>query len=107
VDPTDLVEVTGYHLFMDDGYNGDFTIVYNGTDKPFTAQYTAVGLTIGLPYRFKVQSENINGLSQFSEVAEIYACLKPFRLPAPTKVATTRTSITIKWQEPVANGCAI
>lgn len=31
----DSIPVTGYHLYVDDGYNGDFTLVYNGTNLPF------------------------------------------------------------------------
>jgi hypothetical protein len=27
----DGIAVTGYLLYMDDGYNGDFTVVYDGT----------------------------------------------------------------------------
>lgn len=54
-----------------------------------------------------MQSENINGLSADSEVATIYACLKPGGMEQPHKVATTRTSITIGWPEPLSNGCPI
>ena len=61
----------------------------------------------GLPYKFKVQSQNINGYSLDSQITKIYACLKPSRLPAAEKVSTTSSSITIKWQEPEANGCPI
>jgi hypothetical protein len=94
-------------LYIDDGLNGDFSKVYDGSNKPFNTSYTVKGLISGLPYRFKVQSENINGLSADSEMATIYACLKPGGMGQPNKVATTRTSITIGWPEPVSNGCPI
>jgi hypothetical protein len=31
----DGVPVTGYHLFVDDGYNGEFTHIYDGSNLPF------------------------------------------------------------------------
>jgi hypothetical protein len=107
VDSTDGVVVTGYHMYMDDGYNGEFTEIFDGTNLPYTTQSTAVQLITGLPYRFKVQSQNINGFSVDSSITKIYACLKPSSLPAATKVGTTLTSITIRWSEPVPNGCPI
>jgi hypothetical protein len=54
-----------------------------------------------------VQSQNINGYSVDSAIIKIYACLKPSSLPAATKVATTLSSISIEWSEPVSNGCPI
>jgi hypothetical protein len=66
-----------------------------------------VELVTGLPYRFKVLAKNVNGLSPDSPVATYYACLKPESLSAPEKVATTSTSVTIKWGEPEPNGCPI
>ena len=48
---------------MDDGLNGNFKQVYDGTNRPLLNYYTAVGLVIGLPYRFTVVSMNINGVS--------------------------------------------
>lgn len=79
----DGVPVTGYHLFVDDGYNGEFTHIYDGSNLPFDLKFTVVNLITGLPYKFKVKSENINGLSTDSDVTTIFACLKPSRIPAP------------------------
>ena len=103
----DDVPVDGYHLWMDDGLHGDFKQVYNGSGLPFNTTFTAERLVTGLPYRFKLQSENRNGFSDFSEVLTVYACLKPSNMPAAFKTATTKTSITIQWQEPEENGCPI
>jgi hypothetical protein len=48
---------------MDDGLNGDFKIIYSESNLPFNTSHTEHFLTRGLPYRFKVQSENLNGYS--------------------------------------------
>lgn len=53
--------VTGYQLYMDDGYNGEFSIIYDGSEYPNTLSYIAQNLTTGLPYRFYVVAVNING----------------------------------------------
>jgi len=62
---------------MDDGQNGNFKQVYDGTNRPLLNYYTAVGLVTGLPYRFTVVSMNINGASPQSPITTIYACLVP------------------------------
>ena len=101
------MKVTGYRLYIDDGRSGDFNVVYDGSKLPFTLQHTVEGLLTGLPYRFKVKAENINGFSDDSTVSTIYACLVPSNMLQPFKVATTRSSITIGWNEPDHNGCPI
>jgi hypothetical protein len=53
---------------MDDGLNGDFTKIYDGSNLPFNITHTVEGLVSGLPYMFKVQSENLNGNSIDSDV---------------------------------------
>jgi hypothetical protein len=53
---------------MDDGLNGEFTEVYDGSNLPFNITHTVTGLVSGLPYMFKVQSENLNGYSADSDV---------------------------------------
>lgn len=96
----DGVVVSGYILFMDDGFDGEFTVVYDGSNDAFTTKATVVELQSGLSYRFKVQSKNINGNSADSATSTIYACLVPSRLPTPLEVATTSSAITISWAEP-------
>lgn len=103
----DGVVVSGYILFMDDGFDGDFVMVYDGSKDAFTTKATVVELQSGLSYRFKVQSKNINGNSADSATSTIYACLVPSRLPTPTKVKTTSSAITISWAEPQQNACAV
>ena len=38
--PSDAVPITGYYLYMDDGYNGDFVNIYNGKGFPTINTYT-------------------------------------------------------------------
>lgn len=85
---------------MDDGLNGEFTLIFNGKNLPFATNYTVRNLTTGLPYRFKVTSQNVNGNSGYSAISTIYACLQPSNMQQPFKVKTTRTSVTIGWNEP-------
>ena len=104
---TSGVPVSGYYLYMDDGLAGPLQLIYNGANKPFTYTYTAYNLRTGLPYRFKVLAENINGLSQESETATYYACMEPQSTPAPKVAGSTKTSLTIEWEEPQSNGCPV
>ena len=46
--------IHAYQLHRDDGNNGDFEPIYNGSD----CQYLATGLRHGLEYRFRVLAEN-------------------------------------------------
>lgn len=100
-------KVTGYKLLMDDGYNGDFSVVYDGSGFPYTFSFVAQNLTTGLPYRFKVVALNINGQSISGDSVTIFACLKPSNVLAPYKIGTTKTSITVGWYEPDNMGCPI
>jgi hypothetical protein len=97
--------VTGYNLYVDDGFYGDFTSVFTGSS--FENSHTVEGLVTGLPYRFKVSGININGEGLQSDEITIYACARPLLVSAPTKVTTTVSSITIAWKEPEANGCPV
>lgn len=103
----DNIPATGYLLYMDDGYNGEFSLKYDGSGLPFNTKFIATSLITGLPYRFKIKSKNINGVSLDSDESLYYACLRPESLPPPVETATTSTSISIEWQEPETNGCPI
>jgi hypothetical protein len=48
------VPVIGYALYMDDGFSGDFALIFNGTHLPLSTSHTAYNLTTGLSYRFYV-----------------------------------------------------
>jgi len=89
VTSTDGIQITGYKLYKDDGLNGAYTLLYDGSNYPYILTYSAVSLTTGLPYRLKVTSLNINGASPESNYATIYACLIPSKVVSPYKVATS------------------
>ena len=91
----DGITTTGYLLYIDYGLNGDFSLLYDGTDNFFTLTYAATGLETGLPYRFYLVALNINGPSEGSDITAIYACVKPSENGTPFKISTNKTSITI------------
>lgn len=99
--------MTGYKLLMDDGYNGNFAVIYDGTGYPNTFSFIATNLITGLPYRFKVIAVNVNGDSQDGDSVTYYSCLNPRNVQTPYKISTTKTTITIGWHEPDNNGCPI
>jgi hypothetical protein len=103
----DGIDIGGYYLYMDDGYNGDYSQVYDGSSEPQVFSFLASNLISGLPYRFTLSALNLNGESAVSDAAIIYACLKPGALPAPEMTSTTKTSIAISWEEPESNGCPV
>ena len=62
---TQPLEITHYHIYMDNGMGGDFSLVTSlaGTETSYTIPFLVPNLT----YRFKYQAENSIGLlSQFS-----------------------------------------
>ena len=59
--PDTSIPVNGYLLYMDDGNNGYYRLVFNGQGSPGILSYLATGLTTGLSYRFKVRAMNFNG----------------------------------------------
>ena len=79
------LEITFYHVFMDNGMAGDFTLL---TSLPGTeTSYTVTFLVPNLTYRFKIQAENSIGLlSQFSTVQEMPAGTYPSAPGAPRLV---------------------
>ena len=93
----DSIETSGYMLYIDDGKNGQFTTVYDGTSNFHTLTFAATGLSIGLPYRFYVVALNINGPSIASDETTIYSCTRPSDNGQPHKIDTTTTTITLGW----------
>lgn len=104
--------VSGYSLFMDDGYGGRFTEIFNsvGTSPLITEYLVTSGIKLSLTYRFKVQAHNYNTLapSAVSDITSVQACVKPSQFARPSKLSTTTESIAIRWNEPADNGgCSI
>lgn len=82
---------------------GSYTELASGLSFPV---YTAVGLTFGQTYEFKVESRNSYSYSDYSEMIVLLCAFKP---DPPTVLTTTNTNdlVTIEWNEPIANGVPI
>ncbi len=52
--PDTELPVIGYVVNMDDGYGGDYSVIYNGKNYPNVLKYTVTGLTTGLSFRFNL-----------------------------------------------------
>ena len=95
-----------YDLWIDNGAGVWSTtpISFNppAGDKIF--QYTFTLLTPGLYYQIMVQAVNEIGASLTSEVSYFVCADIPLPPSAPILEATTSTSISVTWNEPVNNG---
>jgi hypothetical protein len=81
-----------------------YEFVYDGSTNPDQFHSTIVGLQTGKLYKFRVYSLNFNGLSQPSADHQVYACGLPSFFDKPRYVSSTKTSITLDWDEPQNNG---
>lgn len=77
---------------MDNGYNEDFLLVFNGVGFPDVTSYKATGLVTGQYYRFYVQAENIIGAGNPSPATYIYACADPSGVEAPELVGLSSST---------------
>jgi len=70
------------------------------------AEYTAIGLTFGTTYEFKVESRNSYGYSDFSDVLTLLCAFVP---DPPTTVMSANANelVTITWNEPIENGSPV
>ena len=107
VPAVDNIITKGYILYMDDGREGIFKVVYDGSENFYTLSYAVTGLETGLPFRFFIEAVNLNGVSEPSEVSTIYACVKPTENGKPFKIDSTKTTITLGWDVPVSEGCPL
>ena len=106
------ISVTGYKLYMDGGNDGNYRVIYDGTNLPGTVEYLVTaekdGIQPGRAYRFRVSAINFNGEGAPSVETTLFICLSPFDFAAPTYSSSTQTTLTINWQAPKAvNGCPI
>jgi large repetitive protein len=98
---------------MDDGANGEFSLVLSGAGYPDLTEFTVTaaehGLVTGHLYRFYVVSENHVGLStSASAIAGFRACKAPEGVEPPERVDTSWTSVSVSWSPPADDGgCAI
>jgi hypothetical protein len=88
---------------MDDGFGVNFHKVH----EEMTTEFTVTELTPGVQYSFKVSATNYNGEGATSEVQQIKSCIVPYDVRAPTLVATSTTSVELRWSAPEDGGCPI
>jgi len=92
--------IIGYKLFMDNGNDGNFELIFDGTGKPGLTGHLVTNLTTSKAYRFKVRSVNFNGDSEDGTEVTLYSCLPPLQLAAPKYVESTESTITLNWRLP-------
>lgn len=93
---------------MDQGNNGNFDLIFDGTGKPGIIGYLHANLKTRSAYRFKVSAVNFNGEGPDSAEAMFYSCLPPLDLTAPKYLTSDQTTLTIHWKLPLnINGCPI
>jgi hypothetical protein len=63
-----------------------------------------MGLSSGREYKFTVTAYNFNGAGANSNTYSFYSCVNPSQFLAPLRSTSTKTSITITWNEPIKNG---
>jgi hypothetical protein len=79
---------------------------YSVLESVTTTSYTAIGLTAGTTYEFKIESRNSYGYSTYSTIVTL---LCAFIADAPVTVTTANVNelVSISWSEPITNGSPI
>ena len=78
---------------MDDGVQGDFTTIFSTIDRDY--YIVSAGIIRGRNYRFRFRSKNVNGYSDYSDIAYIYAFSIPGTPAAPIFSSATDTEVTL------------
>lgn len=103
-------DILNYELWVDAGNNfsSDFTKImgYNGQSNTYVAS-SVDGLSIGMKYRFISRSQNIIGFSDFSTESYIAFGDVPFAPDAPTRLASSETSIEVTWKPPADSDLSV
>lgn len=68
--------------------------------------YTAIGLTAGNTYKFKVEARNSYGYSSYSDVIAILCASNPEQ-PAPATTTVVGNQVVIDWSRPIENGTPV
>jgi len=80
---------------------------YSTLGTSASTSYTALGLTAGAVYTFKVSARNSVGSGPDSSEVDITAAAIPNVPAAPTTTVNTNVSVTISWVAPSNGGSAI
>jgi len=95
----------GYKIYFDDGANGPYNEI--NVLQTSQTQYTASGLTAGLPYRFRIRVLSEVGESQLSNVRIISCGADPDAPSAPAHVTSANNAqLTVGWTFTGYNGGA-
>jgi hypothetical protein len=82
----------------------DTTNTYNVIAEYLTsASYTALSLTVGETYTFKVQSRNSHGYSDFSDELSLLCAVKP-GVPSDVLSTNSGSNVVLTWTAPDSNG---
>lgn len=81
-----------------------WAVVFDEPSNPEALSATVTELKTHKLYKFRVFAIDFNGLSEASEVVEIYACALPRYFDRPRYVWSTQTTITIEWDAPLQDG---
>ncbi|CEL98343.1 unnamed protein product [Vitrella brassicaformis CCMP3155] len=94
--------ITRYELYE----NSPSTAVMAITDAA-TRSHLLEGCTPTTVYDIKVRAENAVGWGAYTSDTTFTCAIAPDAPAAPTRDASTSTSITVDWVAPATNGCAI
>lgn len=95
--------VSDYRITMYDPETSTYDILQSDI---LVTQFTATGLKAGLTYKFKVQSQNDYGFSDYSNEVSILAAQKPSAPPAPV-TSISGLNVKIQWGQSSDNGSPI
>lgn len=91
VDPPADSLITGYVLYIDDGLDGPYTVVYDGRDKSSKLSHTVTDLVARRQYRLKVSAWNKAGEGDQSDVVTCFTVSIPGRPGTPKMVTSSDT----------------
>jgi Fibronectin type III domain len=90
-----------YDLYMDNGYNGDFSLIQSAPTTTYLVQY----LTPGLMYRFRLRARSAVELeSDLSTIQYMMAGTTPSAPGAPQLITQSNLQMEFYWNEPYDNG---
>ena len=108
VEPDNELLVTGYVIEADLTQCGEFTVIWDGRDRPEITKLTLPDTVEAWPVTLRHRAYNFNGASEYSDEVITFACVDPQAPSKPRWVTSTQTSITIEWdQSDDDGGCPI
>lgn len=97
--------ILGYQIWRDNGLGGDFKALFDDNGV-MAVSFLDTGLVNSRTYRYKLRARNINGWSDFGDVAYLVAASKPPKPPAPvlSSVSTSPLTFTFDLAPPTDSG---